>query len=94
MLEWSLEPEAGKPFKGLQKDFLDDVLNLVLATGVATGGGENARLVTSDEFLEAIILARDDPADEGIVRGAIVRGRDAAGRGIRGWRNRRQERRR
>lgn len=60
VLERRFEPEAGQPFETLEKHLLNDVLHLGLAAGIAAGGGEDARLMASDEDFKGLRPSRTE----------------------------------
>src|SRR6266567_3835745 len=52
--------EAFQFLKGLEPDFLNDVFDLAFSTGVAAGGGKNARGIFLDQWFEAFGIAFQD----------------------------------
>src|SRR5437016_6620187 len=64
MFEGGLAAKSPEFLKGLQPNFLDDVLDFVLAAGVAAGRGKNAGRILLDQRLKPGRIAIEHLSDQ------------------------------
>src|SRR2546429_1571066 len=64
MFERGFATKAFELLKGLKPDFLDDVLDLAFAAGVAASGGKDAGRILLDQRLEAGRITFEHCSDE------------------------------
>lgn len=78
--EFGFGAKLAEIFEGFEDSFLGDVFGVGFVAEDGEGGGVEAAFVGADEFVEEIVLAGEDAADEGLFVGAggvgVAGGRD------------------